>query len=111
MPLTYRIVILQLCVAVVASAGLMLMSSRQAVAGLIAGAVCVIPNALFAWQTERQRSAGRLLALGVLRFALTLLLLGIAVAAWQPAALGFFGTLVLAQLMYVAGPMTARGAT
>lgn len=102
---------MQVCAALFAAAVLLLVGSKDAWSGLLAGAVSVLPNALFAWLTERQRSPGRLVAFGVLRFVLTILLLAAAVAALRPAPLGFFGTFMLVQLAFVAGPLMDRDST
>ncbi len=111
MPLSYRIVTLQVFTAVVTAAGLLLVSAEEAVSALLAGAVCAIPNGLFAWRAQVERSPGRLLGQGIGKTVLTLILMVVAFAVFKPRPLGFFATLGLLQLMYVVGatgPAAAR---
>ena len=110
MPLTYRMVVTQGCAVLVTAVALVPVGREEAWSALLAGAVSVTPNALFAWQSERLRSPGRLVAFGVLRFVLTLVLLGMAIALLRPAPLGFFGAFVLGQLAFVLAPLLDRGA-
>lgn len=81
----------------------------QSVSALAAGLASVIPAGLYAWRASVERSATRFLLQGVLKFALTLVLVAACIIAIQPAPAGFFGTLVLMQLMYVVAPLAARG--
>ena len=105
MPLPYRIVTLQLLLCTVAAAGLLVWDVSQAFSALLAGVCCVVPGAIFAWRTTVERSPARLLSQGVLKFALTLLLMAGCIVAFGPAAVGFFGTVALLQSMYVVGPL------
>jgi hypothetical protein len=70
---------------------------------------CVIPTGLFAWRASVERSAARFLLQGVLKFALTLVLVAACIILIRPAAAGFFGTFVLLQAMYVIVPLRAEG--
>jgi F0F1-type ATP synthase assembly protein I len=103
LPLT--IVALQLAVAVIVAVALLLVDASQAIAALLAGAVVVLPNGYFAWRAGVERSPGKLLAHGMMRFVLTLALMALAFAVFKPAPLGFFSAFVLMQAMYVAGPL------
>jgi len=85
--------------------GLLLLSPAQALAALAAGAVCIVPGGYFAWRSERERSAGRLLGQGVAKFVLTLVLMALVFASMKPPPLGFFATFVLMQAMYVLVPL------
>lgn len=67
----------------------------------------MIPAGLYAWRASVERSATRFLLQGVLKFALTLLLVAACIILIRPAAAGFFGTLALMQLMYVVAPLMA----
>lgn len=103
LPLSYRIVTLQVVAALVASAGLAMWSSVEAVAALTAGVVCVLPNGYFAWRASRERSASRLLGAGVAKFVGTAMLMAVAFATIRPSPLGFFVTFVGLQIVHVAG--------
>ena len=105
MPLSYRIVTLQLCTAVLMAGALLLVSMGQAVAALLAGLVCVLPGGYYAWRVESERSPGRLLGQGVVKSILTLVLMALVFAFLKPALIGFFATFVLMQLMYIVGPL------
>ncbi|MCB1684572.1 MAG: ATP synthase subunit I [Pseudomonadales bacterium] len=107
MSLPYRIVTLQLLAAVTAAAGLLIWDGSQAFAALLAGVVCLIPGGFFAWRADVERSPAKLLKQGVFKFALTIVLLALAIALFKPAAAGFFGTFALLQAMYVVGPLLA----
>lgn len=104
-PLSYRIVTLQLGTALAMAGALLLMSTAQALAALAAGAVCVVPAGYFAWRAERERSAGRLLGQGVAKFVMTLVLMALVFVWLKPPPLGFFATFVLMQAMYVLVPL------
>lgn len=108
MSLPYRIVTLQLLAAVVAAAGLLIWDGSQAFSALLAGFVCLVPGAVFAWRADVERSPAKLLRQGVFKFAFTLLLFAVAIAVFRPAAAGFFGTFALLQTMYVVGPLLSK---
>lgn len=103
MPLSYRIVTLQVAAALVAAAGLLTWSKPDAVGALAAGVACVVPNGYFAWRASRERSPSRLLGAGVARFVGTVLLMAVMFATLEPAPLGFFATFALLQIVHVAG--------
>jgi F0F1-type ATP synthase assembly protein I len=103
--LPLMIVALQLSSALVVATVLFLVDASQAIAALLAGAVVVLPNGYFAWRAGVERSPGRLLAHGMMRFVLVLSLMALVFAVFQPAPLGFFSAFVLMQAMYVAGPL------
>jgi hypothetical protein len=110
LPLT--VVWLQLAGALfVATVLFVLVDSSQAFAALLAGAVVVVPNGYFAWRAGIERSPGRLLAHGVMRFVVTVALMSLSFVAFTPAPLGFFSAFVLMQVMYVAGPLLAERLT
>lgn len=83
---------------------------EQTISALAAGAASVIPAGLYAWRASVERSATRFLLQGVLKFALTLLLVAACIIVIKPAAAGFFGALMLMQLMYVAVPLAQADA-
>ena len=99
------IVMLQLMTSLVVAAGLALVDNSQAMAALLAGAVCGVPGGYFAWRATVERSPARLLGQGVMKFLLTLTLMALAFVAFRPAPLGFFAAFVLMQTMYVVGPV------
>lgn len=101
----YRIVVLQLVATIAAATGWLMVDGSQAFAALLAGVTCVLPGAYFAWRATVERSPGKLLGQGVLKFALTVVLLAVCIGVFEPAAAGFFGTFVLLQTMYVVGPL------
>ena len=82
----------------------------QTVSALAAGMACIVPAGLYAWRARVERSAARFLLQGVLKFALTLVLVAAFIILMKPAAAGFFGTFVLLQAMYVVAPLTERQA-
>ncbi len=81
----------------------------QTVAALAAGTASVIPAALYAWRATVERSAARFLLQGVLKFTLTVVLVAAGIILMKPAPAGFFGTLILLQVMYVAAPLAKAG--
>ena len=117
----YRIVIWQILATAAVSAALFLLEVsgggwdepfrglNQAVAALAAGTASVIPAALFAWRAAVERSPGRFLLQGVAKFMLTILLIAAWIVLIELAAAGFFGTLILLQLMYVVEPLVRNG--
>jgi ATP synthase protein I len=100
-PLSYRIVTLQVAAALVGAAGLLLWSVPDAVAALAAGLVCTIPNGYFAWRANHERSASRLLGAGVTKLVGTIVLMAVAFATIKPSPLGFFGMFVALQVVHV----------
>jgi ATP synthase protein I len=103
MAAAFRIVLYQTATALLTAAGLAWVSLEQSAAALLAGAVCVLPNAYYTWRMSGTRSAGRLLGLGAARVLVTLTLMGLVFATAKPAALGFFAAFIAMQLMYVVG--------
>ena len=113
----YRIVIWQVLATAAVSAVLFLLEVSgeswdeplwgldQTVAALAAGTASVVPAALYAWRASVERSPGRFLLQGVLKFLLTILLVAACIVLIRPAAAGFFGTLILLQVMYVMVPL------
>ena len=77
----------------------------QTVSVLAAGMASVVPAALYAWRASVERHATRFLLQGVLKFALMILLVAASIIVLRPAPAGFFGTLILLQVMYVAAPL------
>jgi F0F1-type ATP synthase assembly protein I len=99
------IVALQLATSLMVAAGLALVDPAQAIAALLAGAVTVLPAGYYAWRARHERSPGRLLGQGVMKLVLTLVLMALTFAVFEPAPLGFFAAFVLMQAMYVVGPL------
>ena len=81
----------------------------QTASALAAGLASVIPAGLYAWRASVERSATSFLLQGVVKFALTLVLVAGSIIVLKPAAAAFFGTLALMQVMYVAVPLRAGG--
>jgi hypothetical protein len=81
------------------------MGFGQTVSVLAAGMASAVPAGLYAWRASVERSATSFLLQGVVKFALTLLLIAACIIVLKPAAAGFFGTLILMQGMYVAAPL------
>jgi len=102
---SFRIVLYQACIAMVISAGFLPVDPDQSLAALLAGTVCVAPNAYFAWRAGVERSPSRLLAQGVGKLVVTMSLMAAVFATVRPAPLGFFAAFIAIQLMYVAGSM------
>ena len=96
---------MQIALAGVAVCVFALLGADQAAAAAWGGAVCLMPTAVFAWAAERERQAGRVLAYGLGRSLATVALMAAAFAWARPAPLGFFATLGLVHLAYVAAPL------
>lgn len=119
----YRIVVMQLLATAVVATGLFLwevtrgswglaepyLGLPQTVAALAAGIACVVPAGLYAWRAMVERSARRFLLQGVLKFALTIVAIAACIIVIKPAAMGFFGTFILLQAMYVLVPVLFTG--
>jgi F0F1-type ATP synthase assembly protein I len=117
----YRIVIWQLAATAALSAGLFLwefpemsfearlLGLEQTISALAGGLASVIPAGLYAWRASVERSATSFLLQGFVKFVLTLVLVAAGIIVLKPAAAGFFGTLILLQVMYVIVPLTADG--
>ena len=114
----FRIVVWQLSAATVVAVALFLwefqgMSAdsrlfglEQTLSALAAGMASVIPAGLYAWRASVERSATSFLLQGFVKFGLTLVLMAAGIILVKPAAAGFFGTLILLQMMYVVVPLT-----
>lgn len=114
----YHIVVMQLLVTVAVAVVLFLwevtrsdwgiaepyLGLPQTIAALAAGMACIVPAGLYAWRAMVERSASRFLYQGVLKFALTIVLVAGCIIVIRPAAAGFFGTFILLQTMYVVVP-------
>ncbi len=115
----FRIVVWQIAVTMALAAGLFLwefpelnpraplLGLEQTLSALAAGMASVIPAGLYAWRASVERSASSFLLQGFAKFALTLVLIGAGIIVLKPAAAGFFGTLILLQMVYVIVPLTA----
>lgn len=103
--LPWMVVALQATTSLVMAAGLSLVDNSEARAALLAGAVCVIPAGYFAWRATAERAPGRLLGQGAMKVLLTLTSMALVFELFEPAPLGFFGTFVAMQTMYVVGPL------
>lgn len=110
-----QIVMLQSMTSLVVAAVLLLsdnpQAGSQAVAALLAGAVCVVPGGYFAWRAQVERSPARLLGQGVMKFLLTVTSMALVFAVLKPAPLGFFASFVAMQMMYVVGPVLFGGSS
>lgn len=108
------IVGLQFMTSLVVAGALALVDTAEAGAALLAGLVCAGPAGYFAWRSLAERSPGRLLAHGLMKFLATVTLMAMVFAVLKPAPLGFFLAFVLMQAMYVIGPLAqstaAKGA-
>lgn len=107
--LPYVIVVLQLMTSLAVAAAFALVDDAQAYAALLAGGVGVLPAGYFAWRSRWERSPGRLLGQGLMKFLLTLTLMALTFAVFEPAPMGFFTAFVLMQAMYVVGPAAFGG--
>jgi ATP synthase protein I len=102
MAASYRIVLYQAVVAAVIAVGLVPAGLNQSLAALLAGAVCVVPNAYFAWRAGVERSPARLLAQGVGKGLTTVALMAAVFVVLRPAPLGFFAAFIAMQWVFVA---------
>ena len=106
MTVSARIILFQAMLALVIGAGMMLVSIEESLAALAAGAVCLVPNAYFAWRTSMERSPARLLAQSVGKVVVTLSLMAAVIVVLRPAPMGFFTAFVAMQLTYLLGAWT-----
>lgn len=105
--LPLRIVIAQGAIALVCALMLLVLSVHEALSALAAGFICVVANGWYALRLARTAQPGGLIVLWMVRSLVMALLMVATFVWWAPAALGFFGTLVLAQVAYVwSGPRT-----
>lgn len=102
MALPYRVLVVQTAIAGLISAALLLVSTTDALAALLAGIAIVVPNAYFAWRVvsldaseDAQRVAQRLVFQGVQKQLLTMGLMVVAFVWIAPAPWPFFGTLIV----------------
>lgn len=109
MPAPHRVVALQGLLTLLAAAVGAVVDPAQGKAALLAGAAVLGPTAWYARQTGRQRSPGRLLGQGVARMLATVALMAAVIVAFEPAAAGFFATLILLQLAYLAALVGTDG--
>jgi len=108
MPLSYRVVLLQLAVGLVVAGALWVWRSAEAVGAVLATGVSVLPNGYFAWRAEHERSPSRVLGAGALKFFSTVGLMILALWWWRPEPVGFLGALVVMQVTHaVAGSWLA----
>jgi len=114
-PLPYRILAVQLVVALlVASLLWWWWGAAAGRAAIAAGVVAVLPNTLFAWRVlavtpqgvaESVAAARRVLAGAVFKIVLTVALLVVVFARVRPEPLVFFGVLILVQFVYWLAPV------
>ncbi|MCY4342301.1 MAG: ATP synthase subunit I [Gammaproteobacteria bacterium] len=95
---------MQMVMVAVAVCFFALLGAEQAAAAAWGGMVSVVPTALFAWATDRERREGQFLAYGLARTLATLALMAVALAWARPAPFGFFAALGWVQLAYVVVP-------
>ena len=111
MPLPYRIVVVQLSTAVVASLLLWWKSAAHALGAMTAAVVVLVPSGWFAWRVATTRArdpvqeAQALLGSGVARLIASGVLMGIAIVWLRPEPLAFFGTLIAMQFAYWLVPL------
>ena len=102
--------VVQLVMAVVTTLAMWFVTVEEAAAALLAGVVCVLPTAAFAWFSMQNVRAAQFVGLGVLKSVVTMALMAAVFVAAKPAPLGFFVALVVLQLAYVVGPLLKRAA-
>lgn len=102
--------VVQLVMAVVTTLAMWFVTAEDAAAALLAGVVCVLPTAVFAWFSTKNVRAARFVGLGVLKSVVTMALMAAVFVAAKPAPLGFFVALVALQLAYVIGPLLNKRA-
>ena len=112
-----RVVGLQVAVAVLVAALMLIWSADEAMSALLGGFAVVLPNAYFAWAATRPlrrtgaaaheavREAGKLLGRWVVKIALTVALLVAAIVVADAGSLGFFAGLGVALLAQLASPL------
>ena len=87
-----------------------LVTVEEAAAALLAGVVCILPTAAFAWISTRNVRAVEFVGLGVLKSVVTVASMAVVFVAAKPAPLGFFVALIALQLAYVVGPLLKKRA-
>ncbi len=86
-----------------------LVTVEEAAAALLAGVVCILPTATFAWLSTRNVRAAQFVGLGVLKSVVTVALMALAFAVARPAPLGFFVALIAVYLSCFRTYRLARG--
>lgn len=70
---------------------------------VLGGVAILLPNAFFAWASTRRRSGGWLLAQGVVKFLLSIILMAIEFRRFSPDPLAFFAGVIVALLAHAIG--------
>ena len=104
-----KIVAVQAGMGIVLSIGFLVWSVAAGTSALMAAGCVLIPSMYFAWVPSRTFVAARILAHGVVKMLLTVVLMVLAIAVVGIEPIGFFVTLVALQLSYLwvneQGPM------
>ena len=103
MPSAYKVVFLQLGVALILTLGFWLFDAAEGRAALMGSLAVGVPNAFFAWVTSRRQSAEGVLVNGVVKFLMGLALIALALKLFQPLPLGFFSGLIGVVLAHAVG--------
>lgn len=82
---------------------MMLWGSPSSVPVVLGGITILLPNAFFAWASTRRRSGGWLLVQGVVKFLLSVVLMGIVFRYLTPDPLAFFAGVIVALVAHVIG--------
>ncbi len=114
-PLAFRIVAVQGVLAVLLATIFLLFGRAQAISGLMAGVVVIVPSLGFAWRVSATNApagqeldaARRLLGSGIAKLVLTFGLLVVAFAWFRPEPLAFFATMIALQAVYWMAPVLA----
>ena len=109
MSITYRVVVIQSLLGIACMAVFWLVDTQSARSAGLAVGVSLFPCAYYAWFQTRSFSAARLVAQGMMKTILTMVLMAVAMAVFTIEPAGFFVTLGIMQLSYVIGPLLPPG--
>lgn len=82
--------------------------TSEALSASLATLAVVLPNAYYAWVSERSFNANRLLAQGVMRMVLAATLVAVCIVVVGIAPMGFFATLIAMQFAYLNGQTRSK---
>ncbi len=102
MSVASRIVLVQAAIGLLCALTFLWVDTASSRSALLALASTVVPSAYYAWVLGSSLNATRLLLHGVLKTVLTIILVAVSIVVFGIEPLGFFVTLALMQLSYLA---------
>ena len=99
----FSVIAVQVSAIAASSLVMMLWGLPFSVSMVLGGVAILLPNAFFAWASTRRRSGGWLLAQGVVKFLLSIILMAIEFRRFSPDPLAFFAGVIVALLAHAIG--------